>query len=168
MRGFVPLTPSTHNIRHYDGAQGPSSTLSSSPFDDLVGGLFGNRDNNKKKKRSEIASESMDTDDMDQEDELSLSSFQQELTKRQQSKEEAASVTANPGDDEEEFSGYDLRDIIYTKYGECFDVQFQRVDSYGVRAVYLVSYLSCHNHIMLADDLQLQSFIIRIQEYNAI
>ncbi|MEY5129934.1 MAG: hypothetical protein RL734_1, partial [Bacteroidota bacterium] len=31
------------------------------------------------------------------------------------------------------------RDIIYSKYGECFDVMFQRVDSYGVRAVYLVS-----------------------------
>ena len=82
----------------------------------------------------------MGTGDMDQKDELSLSLFQQELTKRQQSKEEAASVTASPSDDEEEFSGYDLRDIIYTKYGECFDVQFQRVDSYGVRAVYLVSY----------------------------
>eukprot|EP00956_Cyclotella_meneghiniana_P004212 scaffold5177_cov73-Cyclotella_meneghiniana.AAC.7 len=96
---------------------------STSPFDDLLGGIFGKGDKDK------------ETED----DDVSLSSFQQELTKRQQNKEEIVSPpsTTNPENEDEEFSGYDLRDIIFYKYGECFDVQFQRVDSYGVRAVYL-------------------------------
>lgn len=134
IHAFLPPTSNAHVL---------SSSLSSSPFDDLIGGLFGS---DKKEPSCGNAIE-LNNDIGQEDDEMSLSSFRQELTKRQQSKEEveeveAALMTTNP-QDEEEFSGYDLRDIIYTKYGECFDVQFQRVDSYGVRAVYLVSYYCC-------------------------
>lgn len=37
----------------------------------------------------------------------------------------------------EEFDGYDLRDIILEKWGACFDVDFNRVDSFGFKSVYL-------------------------------
>ena len=77
-------------------------------------------------------------------DEMSLSSFQEELAKRQDEagEEDAAAAAAAAAEGEEEggeFDGYALRDAIYEKWGECFDVDFQRVDSYGVRSVYLVS-----------------------------
>ncbi len=42
-------------------------------------------------------------------------------------------------DGETSFDGYDLRDAIYGKWGECYDVEFQKVDAYGFRSVYLVS-----------------------------
>ncbi|KAL7460435.1 hypothetical protein ACHAXS_000886 [Conticribra weissflogii] len=95
-------------------------------------------------------------------DEFSLSSFQKELDKRQGQKtgsnnqgsetppsstttnvqrEQAGAATVESRgvveEDDDEFTGYDLRDIIFSKYGECFDVEFQRVDSYGFRSVYL-------------------------------
>ena len=68
--------------------------------------------------------------------------------------EEAGDASNSNGDDEtgedgdggseeaewdNEFDGYDLRDVICEKWGECFDVEFQKVDSYGFRSVYLVS-----------------------------
>lgn len=40
-------------------------------------------------------------------------------------------------DDDEEFDGYALRDVILEKWGECFDADFQRVDAFGMREVYL-------------------------------
>lgn len=36
-----------------------------------------------------------------------------------------------------EFDGYALRDIIYQKWGACFDVDFNRVDAMGFKNVYL-------------------------------
>jgi len=51
-------------------------------------------------------------------------------------------------DEEEEFDGYALRDCIFAKYGVCFDVEFQRVDSYGFRTVYLVSCYAVYVHMI--------------------
>ena len=121
--------------------------MRSSPLDDLLGGLFGK---DEKKESSEKPAVAMSIDnDVKEDDDMSLSSFQQELAKRQSHQletsaqsadDEGTSVHTKTGeDDEEEFTGYDLRDMIYYKYGECFDVEFQRVDSYGFRTVYLVS-----------------------------
>ena len=39
--------------------------------------------------------------------------------------------------EEVEFDGYALRDAILNKFGVCWDVDFQRVESYGFRKVYL-------------------------------
>ena len=80
--------------------------------------------------------------------ELSLSSFQQELAKREESGDYVVDALADrdsksEGDEGIEFDGYALRDCIYEKWGESFDVDFQRVDSYGFRSVYLVSYYGC-------------------------
>ena len=40
-------------------------------------------------------------------------------------------------EEEAEFDGYALRDAILNKFGVCWDVDFQRVESYGFRKVYL-------------------------------
>lgn len=133
-----------NNSNHHNGRNFfPSTTLSSSPLDDFLGNIFGKeKDDNKKNDngKNKASSESNTN-----EGEMSLSSFQQELVKRQ---EEADSTSAETiiddetnkgeGDDEEsEFDGYDLRDVIFYKWGECYDVEFQRVDSYGVQSVYM-------------------------------
>lgn len=131
----------------YYNSQSTPTSLRSSPLDDLLGGLFGK---DEKKESSEKPAVAMSIDnDVKEDDDMSLSSFQQELAKRQSHQletsaqsadDEGTSVHTKTGeDDEEEFTGYDLRDMIYYKYGECFDVEFQRVDSYGFRTVYLVS-----------------------------
>ena len=103
-------------------------------------------------------------DDDENDNYLDLNSFQSELARRRRidngsggtaanvdddytnlSNEDAQENTTNIGAEAEElevsFDGYDLRDIIYNKWGECFDVDFQRVDSYGFRNVYLVSWI---------------------------
>jgi hypothetical protein len=41
---------------------------------------------------------------------------------------------------EERFDGYSLRDLIFEKWGEYYDVDFNRVDSFGFREIYLNIY----------------------------
>ncbi len=109
----------------------PATSLKSSPFDEFLGNIFGK---NEEKDKSDIGGE-RDTND----DDINISSFQQELSKRKQ--EEAAddldTAISTSEEEEEEFDGYKMRDAIYNKYGECFDVDFNKVDSYGFRSVYL-------------------------------
>ena len=127
--GFINAPPILQN-KH--------TILQSSPLDDFLGSIFGKDDENVKSK------EENNTSIKDDEDinEMSLSSFQNELAKR---KEEEV---LNNNQEEEEFDGYALRDIILAKYGVCFDVEFQRVDSYGFRTVYLVSCYEVYVHTM--------------------
>jgi len=40
-------------------------------------------------------------------------------------------------DDEEDFNGYDMRDAIEYKFGKCFDLEFQRVETMGQKMLYL-------------------------------
>lgn len=126
-----------------------SVALRSSPFGDIFDSLFGNEgDNDESKSIGSREKSSPETPSSDDEDEtLSLSSFQQELINRQAAVESDSEQSEDdenlgqPGDggDIKEFDGYDLRDAIFEKYSECYDVEFQRVDSYGFRTVYLVS-----------------------------
>jgi hypothetical protein len=113
------------------------------------------------------SSKPINDNDHDEDDEndnnLDLNFFQQELARRRRRDndgggaddgdmndvdddtiENAQDNITNTESEENEvsFDGYDFRDIIYSKWGECFDVDFQRVDSYGFRNVYLVSYIS--------------------------
>lgn len=39
-----------------------------------------------------------------------------------------------------EFDGYALRDLILEKWGECYDLDFNRVDAFGFREIYLNIY----------------------------
>lgn len=64
-------------------------------------------------------------DDAFDEDGLSLEAFQ---------KAKENIVEKNEAD---EFSGYDFRDILYAKWGQCYDVDFNRVESFGFKKVYL-------------------------------
>jgi hypothetical protein len=63
-----------------------------------------------------------DESSVEDDDDVSLEAFQ--ARKRQQ--EEA-----------EQFDGYDLRDVIYEKWGLCYDVEFNKVDNFGFRQLYL-------------------------------
>jgi len=145
-----------------------ASSLQSSPFDEFLGNIFG-KDEDKDRSKNEGS----DIDD----EEINLSSFQKELSKRQQQQQELANDVDNAdpmniqkeadrddnNEEEVEFDGYAMRDAIYNKWGECFDVDFQKVsdsvrlyselakassncfvfvdfkkvDSYGFRSVYL-------------------------------
>lgn len=82
---------------------------------------------------------------------MSLSSFQNELAKRSQ--EEEVPKNDDDEDENEEFDGYALRDCIFAKYGVCFDLEFQRVDSYGFRTVYLVSCVQFINAVYMFKEL---------------
>jgi len=100
--------------------------LSASPFDFIFGG---NDESGEK-------TPGVDEDPMS-------ASFQDELLKRQRrgsSEEDERTEDRSNGNGNgngDEFDGYQMRDAIYNKYGECFDLEFQRVDSYGFRQVYL-------------------------------
>jgi Domain of unknown function (DUF3067) len=43
-------------------------------------------------------------------------------------------------ENEQSFDGYSFRDLIFEKWGECYDVDFNRVDSFGFREIYLNIY----------------------------
>ena len=140
--GTVPLSRSYH-VNQWSSS---ASALLASPLDDFLGNIFGNADVSKDGKESADAQAKKDNDNGDELDEMSLSSFQQELSKRQEdessaNKAETTSIGEGEGDaeEEDEFTGYDLRDAIFYKYGECYDVEFQPVNSYGFRTLYLVS-----------------------------
>jgi hypothetical protein len=63
-------------------------------------------------------------------DDLSLDAFQK-------AKAKVSKVAQEEG---KEFDGYDFRDIIYAKWGQCFDDDFNWVDSFGFKSVYLNVY----------------------------
>ena len=90
---------------------------------------------------SSFPSNDDDTNDVD--DGMDSTSLRRELDRREAAKAEGGGEE-DDGEEEEEdgessFDGYNLRDAIYDKWGECYDVEFQKVDSYGFRSVYLVS-----------------------------
>jgi hypothetical protein len=66
-------------------------------------------------------------DDADGDDDLSLGAFQQAKKKQKQQQNKAP----------ESFDGYALRDVIFKKWGFYYDVNFNRVDSWRDRQLYL-------------------------------
>jgi Domain of unknown function (DUF3067) len=75
-----------------------------------------------------------DDDDEDDDDDVSLS-----LEAFQKAKEQAK-AKANDDDDDDDndtFDGYKMRNVIYDKWGAAYDVDFNRVDSFGFRSLYL-------------------------------
>lgn len=103
---------------------------------------------------SNIDNSNDDSDD----DELSLEAFQN------------AKKTASRS--RKEFDGYAFRDVIFEKWGRCYDVDFQRVDSFGVRKVnlnILPFYLGSRpfRHATEYDYLcHLQAVVEILQQYN--
>ena len=132
------------------------TALFSSPLDDFLDNIFGNNNNNNENQKDDNIKSNKANNTNDVEETMSISSFQQELAKRQKNEVELDTVDSSGSsstnsdsnsntkgsekeEEENEFDGYALRDAIYIKYGECFDVDFQRVDVGGFRNVYLVS-----------------------------
>lgn len=65
-------------------------------------------------------------EDVKDEDEISLEAFQRAKDKIENEKKE-----------EVEFDGYALRDVIVEKWGASYDMDFNRVQSFGFKKVYL-------------------------------
>lgn len=65
--------------------------------------------------------------DGDSDDDVSLEGFQRAKQKLEEEKETEV----------QEVDGYFLRDVIYEKWGYCYDVDFNRVDVFGFRELYL-------------------------------
>eukprot|EP00978_Attheya_sp_CCMP212_P012900 scaffold32185_cov45-Attheya_sp.AAC.3 len=135
-------------------------------LDDLLGGIFGdeNNDDNDKKQQTKQIIETKNDDsassrmsemmlqnrqeeeeepsvgESEEEDEFRTGSLQGELDRRNNNnnlESPSTSVVRTEEEDEEEFDGYAMRDVIYEKWGECFDVDFQRVDAFGVSELYM-------------------------------
>jgi hypothetical protein len=73
------------------------------------------------------------------EDEFRMGSLQSELDRRNNNNnlESPSTSVVLTEEKEEEFDGYAMRDVIYEKWGACFDVDFQRVDAFGVSELYM-------------------------------
>eukprot|EP00550_Attheya_septentrionalis_P001582 CAMPEP_0198293482 /NCGR_PEP_ID=MMETSP1449-20131203/17342_1 /TAXON_ID=420275 /ORGANISM="Attheya septentrionalis, Strain CCMP2084" /LENGTH=237 /DNA_ID=CAMNT_0043993073 /DNA_START=244 /DNA_END=958 /DNA_ORIENTATION=+ len=136
-------------------------------LDDLLGGIFGDENNDeddKKQQTKQIIIETKNDDSgssrmnemmlqnipvqeeeeepsvgENDEDEFRMGSLQSELDRRNNNNnlESPSTSVVLTEEKEEEFDGYAMRDVIYEKWGACFDVDFQRVDAFGMRELYL-------------------------------
>lgn len=70
--------------------------------------------------------------DDDNDDMLSLEAFQKAKDKVEADQKERQKAQVD-----DDFDGYAMRDVIYAKWGACYDVDFNRVDSFGFRSLYL-------------------------------
>lgn len=81
-------------------------------------------------------SSSRDDDEGDDEDDedimLNMEAFQKAKENVQAKQKEREAQEAL-----QDFDGYALRDVIFEKWGACYDVDFNRVDSFGFRNIYL-------------------------------
>jgi hypothetical protein len=68
----------------------------------------------------------------DDDGDISLEAFQARKHKQEEEAQEQAQQS-----DLDEFDGYAMRDAILEKWGQCFDVDFNRVESFGFKNVYL-------------------------------
>jgi hypothetical protein len=75
-----------------------------------------------------------DDDDVMSMDKINLRAFQSELAKRQPTDETTTTMTTTTIDD---FDGYMFRNVLYEKWGACWDVEFQKFDTFGNRKLYL-------------------------------
>jgi len=105
------------------------TSLRGSFFDDLFGNAGNNVNSPKAEEKSGGVNESAEAD----ESMWDASGLAAEIDRR--NKEEVEEP--EPDEEEVEFDGYGLRDAILNKFGVCWDIDFQRVESYGFRKVYL-------------------------------
>lgn len=116
-------------------------------FDDLMkGDLF---QNDEEEDRAVSPKQPKDRSDVSDDDDImwNEADFRSEVQKRNEqvdapssSTETNALTTIGDGEEQEEereFDGYALRDAIYNKWGQCFDVDFQPVTTFGFRELYL-------------------------------
>ena len=122
--------------------------LRGSFFDDLFGTNEGNSNAEEKpattdnmKEDSKATADEMKEDIANDDDVWDASGLAAEIERRNTGSNDEGSEGEEPADsgeeEEAEFDGYALRDAILNKFGVCWDVDFQRVESYGFRKVYL-------------------------------
>ncbi len=121
-------------------------------FDDLMKGFDQSGDNDDQKKSKKGAMEQRNDDNEEQE--LNETDFIQELKRRRELDAENANANQitvsnvmtkqdeEEDDEDKEFDGYALRDAIYNKWGQCFDVDFQPGELGSLYIITLCSY-SC-------------------------
>jgi hypothetical protein len=90
--------------------------------------IFGLLNNTKPSQGNVMVPEVFEGQSQVTEDDISLDAFQAEINKR---------VGIKKFEDGKDFDGYDLRDVIFEKWGGCYDLEFQPVDSFGFREIYL-------------------------------
>ncbi len=73
-------------------------------------------------------------DDDDEDDDISLEAFR---ARKQRQEASRRAPTDEKGTRDATFDGYALRDVIVDKWGKCYDMDFNRVDSFGFRQLYL-------------------------------
>eukprot|EP00553_Chaetoceros_curvisetus_P003624 CAMPEP_0204632720 /NCGR_PEP_ID=MMETSP0717-20131115/25483_1 /ASSEMBLY_ACC=CAM_ASM_000666 /TAXON_ID=230516 /ORGANISM="Chaetoceros curvisetus" /LENGTH=252 /DNA_ID=CAMNT_0051650631 /DNA_START=119 /DNA_END=877 /DNA_ORIENTATION=- len=140
----VPITTHTPFVTSISHRR-PSTQLFGF-FDDLMKGFEQGGDNDDQNKSKKGGMEKKNDD----EQELNEADFVQELKRRRELDTENASANSNKivasnvmtkqdeeEDEDSEFDGYALRDAIYNKWGQCFDVDFQPVTTFGFRELYL-------------------------------
>ena len=121
------------------------TVLHGSFFDDL----FGNKKETQNagegaaaKEDSKATPDEMKEDIVNDDDVWDASGLAAEIERRSTGNNDEESNTGREEledveEEEAEFDGYALRDAILNKFGVCWDVDFQRVESYGFRKVYL-------------------------------
>ena len=114
------------------------TVLHGSFFDDL----FGNNKGDSNAKEKAVTTDERKDDTVNDDDVWDASGLAAEIERRSTGNNDEESgreeESAESGEEEEtEFDGYALRDAILNKFGVCWDVDFQRVESYGFRKVYL-------------------------------
>ena len=121
------------------------TVLRGSFFDDLFGNKKENPNTGEEaaaKKNSKATADEVKDEIANDDDVWDASGLAAEIERRGAGNNDEASNTGreepeNVEEEEAEFDGYALRDAILNKFGVCWDVDFQRVESYGFRKVYL-------------------------------
>lgn len=126
---------------------GPSASVAATCIcGSFLDDLFGKSGDNKGKNNDDRPSDAGKGSEDGGNDDWDASGLRAEIERRETAasvdeagaKSSSVAVRTNEGDEEdEEFNGYSLRDAIYEKYGKCFDVDFNRVESFGFRELYL-------------------------------
>lgn len=112
--GFIPAAPKINAYR--------ASSERKSFLDDIFANNAEDQKDNEKE--NQISDESVDGIDLD------MSAFKAR-------KEEVETTASKIGDD---FDGYAMRDVILEKWGVCYDIDFNKVSSFGFRELYLNVY----------------------------
>lgn len=132
-RAFLALPTSSSFNGQRSGASGASGVLPQQ--DSSVGQLFNaiparaSSLFGSKSLEAESVEEGEDKDDM-----FSMEKFQNAKEQSNNSKEKEGAIDTEV---DEGFDGYQLRDIILKKWGQCYDMDFNRVDTLGFKSVYL-------------------------------
>lgn len=143
--------PPNHNELLFTKKHGENkSQLQAGFFDDIMSGKMftGDGDEDRNEKNSDTKKDSSGNNknqSMEEDINWNEADFREELNKRDRDTSQSekivstATATESSGkvEEEKEFDGYAMRDVIYSKWGKCYDIDFQPVTTFGFRELYL-------------------------------